>query len=280
MMKNLIADRFHGVPLMLDRVRGLALLKKLGSAEFLPSPRADEDDDEDRITWQDIFAPREKMRIGSDGIAKISVTGMLGSKLEKVYEKLGLATNYETIQAEIAAAVEGGAKGILFSVDSPGGMVMGSYEAVEAIRGISIPKASHTSGQEASAAYLLGSSVGQVFSTASAMVGSIGVIITFYDYSKLAEGMGIEPVVIASGDLKGTGVMGTSLSDAQYEYLKEIVMEAFGVFAGSVRSDRGAVDDDSMRGQMFSANEGMKRNLVDAIASEAEVRGWLVEQAG
>ena len=281
MNPKFIAEQFHGIPLYLDRIRGVAQLTALSkfSAEALAVKSQDGDEDADRITFRDCYPPRAKMTIGEDGVARIAVVGLLSNALPPVYEKVGMATRYTTISAEIAAAVAGGAKGILFAIDSPGGSTIGGAEVVRQIRALGIPKASHTMSCEASAAFHIGASTGQSFATSSAMVGSIGTIIVMYDWSKYFEDYGVEPVVLASGDLKGTGVTGTSLTPAQTEYLSGLVTEAAAKFKADVIADRGPVEEDSMRGQMFFAGEAQKRNLVDAIASESEVRDWLVEQA-
>lgn len=293
MNARIIAEAFHGIPHLLNRDRGLAQVLSLVkfAEERLPklNVRADSGDGEDdgdeegdgglNLEWRDFYPMRDAMRVGADGIARISVKGMLTNGLPGIYEKLGLATRYTTISADIDAAVAVGAKGLLFAIDSGGGSTVGGREVVQQIRALQIPTASHTASLKASAAYHIGASTGQVFATESAMVGSIGSILVMYDWSKFFQDYGVEPVVFASGDLKGTGVDGTSLTDAQKEYLQGLVDTCASAFKADVLADRGEVAEDSMRGQVFFSPEACERNIIDAIASEAEVRDWLVAQA-
>jgi len=284
-----IAEQFHGQPFHLDRTRGLAQVLSL--IQFAADHRKlnirgeegdGEEDPEKESLWkiENFYPMQEPMQIGVDGIARISVKGMLSNSLPPIYEKLGLASSYTRISAEIAAAVAGGARGLYLSIDSGGGSVIGVREVYQQLAALKIPAASHTSSIEASAALYLGVAPGQSFATETAMVGSVGSILVMYDWSKFYQDYGVSPVVFASGDLKGTGVDGTSLTEEQAQYLQGLVDTSAAAFKGDVQAARGgAIEEDTMRGQMFFAGEAQSRNLLDAIASEAEVRDWLVAQA-
>ena len=74
------------------------------------------------------YTKRQSSFIDGDGIAHIEVRGALLNKAPSIYEKWGLATTYSTIIAETESATSQGAKGILYTFDSPGGTVAGVVE--------------------------------------------------------------------------------------------------------------------------------------------------------
>jgi len=71
--------------------------------------------------------------------------------------------------------------------------------------------------------------------------------------------------VIKSGSLKGAGIEGTSLSDAQRANLQEQVNAIHADFREAVRGKRRGVDDEDMEGQVFSGKVAAQKGLVTGI---------------
>ena len=159
-------------------------------------------------------------------------------------------------------------KSFLFDFDSPGGMVSGTPELANKIKGISKPKKAFASGMIASAAYWLASACGEIWATESSEIGSIGVYLPFHDLTKAAEMEGVKVELIKAGKLKGIGYPGLPLSDIQREHLQARVNEIYGMFTAQVRRNRGAhISDETMQGQTFLAREAHARGLIDGIAT-------------
>lgn len=156
---------------------------------------------------------------------------------------------------------------ILLDFDTPGGGVTGVAETAARIRSISKPVVAFTSGMCCSAGYWLASSSDAVLATGSSAVGSIGVYMAFADMSKMAENAGVKIEVIKSGDLKGAGIPGTSLSDDQRADLQAQVDAIHAEFKDAVRMRRSLVSEDSMRGQSFSGSEAARRGLVTGLVN-------------
>ncbi len=78
---------------------------------------------------------------------------------------------------------------------------------------------------------------------------------------------GVKMDVIKSGTLKGAGIPGTSLSDAQRADLQEQVNAIHAEFRASVRSKRRMVADADMEGQVFSGRQAAGKGLVTGLGT-------------
>ena len=124
-----------------------------------------------------------------------------------------------------------------------------------------------TDTEAASAAYWIGSAADRFVATPSATVGSIGVYMAIPDYSKAFEMQGVKMDVIKSGSLKGAGIPGTSLTDAQRADLQAQVEAIHADFKANVRSKRSLVKDEDMEGQVFSGRQAAGKGLVTGLAT-------------
>jgi ClpP class serine protease len=91
-------------------------------------------------------------------------------------------------------------EGIVLEVDSPGGMLAGIGEFADMIyraRGTK-PIVAHVTNLGASAAYYIAAAADEVAISRAGMVGSIGVLMTWLDTSKMDEALGVEEIVIVS----------------------------------------------------------------------------------
>ena len=129
------------------------------------------------------------------------------------------------------------------------------------------PTVAFTDTEAASAAYWIGSAADRFVATPSATVGSIGVYMAIPDVSKAYESMGVKMEVIKSGSLKGAGIEGTSLSDAQRANLQEQVNAIHADFREAVRSKRRLAKDEDMEGQVFSGKVAARKGLVTGLGT-------------
>lgn len=115
-----------------------------------------------------------------DGIAILSIDGPLFKYANLMTEVSG-ATSYQMFVKDFTQAVKSDeVKAIILDIDSPGGMTNGMTETSQIIRdarGIK-PIYSYIGGTGASAAYGLACAADQVICEKSALVGSIGVILS------------------------------------------------------------------------------------------------------
>lgn len=186
-------------------------------------------------------------------------------------------------QAVSAALADRDIRAILLSFDSPGGVVQGTKELADflAEAGKSKPIAAYANGLCASAAFWLAASTGRIYAPATALVGSIGVIMCVEDYSGVYEKMGLRVEYIASGKFKAAGRSGKKLSEEERAYFQDQLGRLHEIFKADVRSrlDIKAADPDWAEAQLMVAAQAEALGLVSGIVrDEKEVIKILVEE--
>ena len=204
----------------------------------------------------------------AEGIATIPIEGPMAyapDPFEMLY--LGVEDSRNVQDMITAAANDPAVHGILLSINSPGGMVVGGFEIADTIRGAKKPTVAWAGGWMTSLAYLFGSQADKIVTTRTAQVGSVGTIISFNDYSKMFANAGVKVEVFTNkeGTLKGAGANGTSLTDEQRTHIQERVDKAHSEFKKQVLSKRPGIPDEAMRGQSLFGSEALKAGMVDAI---------------
>jgi signal peptide peptidase SppA len=208
----------------------------------------------------------EGMEIDS-GIARIPVSGVIVKDPDFLIRGM---VNVSQLSDEFEEAdLRDDVDEIHLILDTPGGMVSGVPEFASQIFQSDKPTKAIVKGQACSAGYWIASACDSItMSGMSCESGSIGVIVALADYSKYYEEMGVKMEVFTSGDLKGLGMPGTSLSDSQREHLQTRVQNIFDMFKTHVEMMRGELDPEVFRGQSFMANDSLKYNLVDLVKTQ------------
>jgi len=232
------------------------------------------------IEFTDFFELRPEAMMDADGIAHIHVQAMLVNSCPPIYEKLGLATRYTTIIAETQAAIDQGAKAILFHVNSPGGTVSGNIEVSKFVRDIQLPTASFCHGLACSAAYKFASGTGAIIASESAQVGNIGTIMSWMDCTQFWAEQGIEFKAITSegADLKSTFHL--EPNETQLAFLQESVDEAGAIFREHVAKGRAAagaeLDPEVWRAGWYHGEHALALGLIDAIGTAKDATDYLI----
>lgn len=225
----------------------------------------------------------EGMEIDERGFAIIPVGGMMGRKLSGLEKGSGAVDTDDVIGELRDANADESVRWILLDIDSPGGLVNGTPEVAAAVRDSDKPVFAFTAGMMASAAYWLGSSAQQVYATRSADIGSIGVYVPFFDQTGMLEQMGVEVELFKSGRFKGMGFPGVPLTDEQRERIQGEVDQIADWFYATVRDNREMfggveIEDETMQGQTFLADEAIGRGLIDDIVTDRENAIELIEE--
>ncbi len=117
-----------------------------------------------------------------DGVAIIPVNGPL-FRYANMFTRLSGATSYEVLATDIQQALDDPViKAIILEIDSPGGMVAGNSELAEFIyqsRNIK-PIVAYASYLTASAAYWIASAAQEIVAADTAVLGSIGTVLSYY----------------------------------------------------------------------------------------------------
>jgi ClpP class serine protease len=241
--------------------------------EKLDFRNQEQDDIEEFLSF--FINQRPPVQIDSNGIAVVTVAGVLGNNLAPIEKLLGF-TDYEDIQAECDQCEEEGAKAVLFEMDSPGGEAQGALETAQRIATLDMPKASYSAGLDTSAAYFLSSSVDRKFASPSAWAGAIGTILPWIDETKLWDAFGLswEPIIGAGETFKGAGA-GPALTDPERQHLQETVNAMSSVFRDHVANYR-ELDHAKLQAGAYFGQAAIDLNLCDQIGSYDSAYQWLL----
>lgn len=214
-------------------------------------------------------APAVAYALDDAGIAHIAITGAIMKGDSKFG---GTTSSVRTRQAVRQAVKDPDVKGILLSIDSPGGMVAGTGElAAEVARAKAIkPVWAQFDDLTASAAYWVGSQASRIAATPTTEVGSIGTYAVIEDVSGAYEMAGIQVHVISTGPHKGSFVEGAPVTKDALKQVQTEVDDLNEQFLHGVMNGRGmsrAALDEVADGRVFIAAKALKAGLIDAVQS-------------
>lgn len=208
-----------------------------------------------------------------ENVAVIEIRGPMSNQTH-YYDKWDKTASYPAIRdALVKAAQMDEVTQILLDIDSGGGSVSGVADVGSLIREINgiKPVTAFTDGNMMSAAYWLGAAAGKVYMTKAAGVGSIGVIATHMEVSKMYEEMGIKATVMRSGKYKALANRFEPLTDAAKEQMQSGLDAAYGVFVQHVADMRkksyATVDSTMAQGKEFYGEAALSVGLVDGMTT-------------
>ena len=206
-----------------------------------------------------------------DGILTIPVKGLLLNNFSIIYGSY--ATGYDYIwQAVKRGMADPQVKGIVFSVDSGGGMVSGNFKLVNRIYALrdKKPMVTHTEQGAFSAAYNIASATDRIVMTDTACeVGSIGVVTTHMEYSEAFKQWGIAVNIIRSKERKYEGNAYEALTDAARAAMQSRVDALHKEFVAIVARNRDMEESavDATDALCFMPEEAISRGLADEAST-------------
>ena len=207
-----------------------------------------------------------------DGVAHIPISGVILKSVHPILKAFGVrATGTTDTREAIARAIEDeDVSSIVLDIDSPGGTVSGVAELADDVKAATEFKPVHAHAEDiaASAAYWIASQATQISASKTTQVGSIGVYTVLGDYSEMAEKAGVKVHVVSTGELKGTGVPGSKITDAQLADIQRNVDEIGKLFNSAVAHGRDFGPKKVAKvatGQVWLADESQKLGLIDKV---------------
>lgn len=172
-------------------------------------------------------------------------------------------------------------KGVILSIDSPGGFVADSHQIYHRIQQLAEKKPIYVSMKRIAASGGVYAAMGigeggKIFAEPTTWTGSIGVIVPRYDASGLAEKFGVKSDSLTTGEFKDSLNPFRPLSERDLEVWTAIIDDSFDRFVSIVAEGRAGLDEETVReklatGQIFTANQAVENGLIDGIAFEEEV---------
>lgn len=172
------------------------------------------------------------------------------------------------------------AKAVILRIDSPGGTTAGSEALFEEIRLVSAkkPVVAVMDTVAASGGYIAALAADHVVARGNTITGSIGVIFSFPEVSRLLNTVGVTMEEIKSGDLKAEPSPYKPVSEKARAHAMEMVQDGFAWFKGLVADRRKLqpVKVDALAdGRVFTGRQARAEGLVDALGGEDVALKWL-----
>lgn len=217
--------------------------------------------------------PLENARTVSmrDGVAVIPVTGPI-FRYANLFTEISGATSTAVLARDIQAALDNSyVRGIVLDINSPGGEATGINELANLIAaGRKIkPIKAYGGGLVASAAYWLGSAADEMIIDETALLGSIGVVMSYLDTSERDAKSGVRSIEIVSSLSPDKRVdPATDEGRAKVQLIVDALAETF---ANAVASNRGIdpakVRSDFGRGGVLVGAAAVKAGMADRLGS-------------
>jgi protease IV len=219
-----------------------------------------------------IAAPGGRSGLTAAGsIARINIEGLIRSDQERV-EAL------ERLEKSQASAV-------IVHINSPGGTTAGSEQLYDALTRLKAkkPLVVVVEGLAASGGYIAAIASDYIIAQQSSLVGSIGVLFQFPNFSELLKTVGVKVEEVKSSPLKAAPNGFEPTSPEARAALDSLVKDSYAWFRGLVKERRG-MDDALLEkvadGRVFTGRQAVDLKLIDQLGDEKAAVAWLVAQKG
>ena len=219
-----------------------------------------------------IVAPGERGALTTAGsIARVHIDGLIRSDADRV-EAL------ERLEKSRAPAV-------IVHINSPGGTTAGSEQLYDALVRLKAkkPLVVVVEGLAASGGYITAIAADHIVAQQSSLVGSIGVLFQFPNFTELLKTVGVKVEEVKSSPLKAAPNGFEPTSPEARAALDALVKDSYAWFRGLVKERRG-MDDGLLEkvadGRVFTGRQAVDLKLVDQLGDEKTAIAWLVAQKG
>lgn len=203
----------------------------------------------------------------TDHIAKIRVEGTIIED-EDLLDRLKAVREAATV------------KGVILSIDSPGGTTAGGEAIFDAVRKLAAekPVVAQVGTLAASAGYMIASASDHIVARKSSIVGSIGVLVQFPNFTGAMEKLGIQLDEVKSSPLKAEPSPFNPTTEEEKAMMRSMILDSYDWFVGLVDDRRPLNRTEVLAladGSVFTGRQALTKKLVDALGGEQEAIDWL-----
>ncbi|HZL29835.1 MAG TPA: signal peptide peptidase SppA [Pseudolabrys sp.] len=216
-----------------------------------------------------MLAPKAGLAAGEDAIARIKIQGIIRNNEDRVEALDRLGKSH--------------AKAVIVHLDSPGGTTAGSEQLYDALRTLQSkkPMVVVVDGLAASGAYIAALSADHIIAHDTSLVGSIGVLFQYPNFTEVLKTIGIKVEEIKSSPLKAAPNGFEPTSPEARAAIESIVLDSYAWFKNLVKTRR-QLDDAQLTlvadGRVFTGRQGVPLKLVDELGNEKTALAWLASE--
>ena len=217
-----------------------------------------------------IATPGGRASLTSSGsIARVNIEGLIRSDQQRV-EAL------ERLEKSQAVAV-------IVHINSPGGTTAGSEQLYDSLVRLKAkkPVVVVVEGLAASGGYIAAIAADHIVARQSSLVGSIGVLFQFPNFTELLKTVGVKVEEVKSSPLKAAPNGFEPTSPEARAAIEAVVLDSYAWFKGLVK-DRRKMDDQLLAqvsdGRVFTGRQAVGLKLVDGLGNEKAALDWLEKE--
>src|SRR3954464_140411 len=208
---------------------------------------------------------------GAGSIARVHIDGLIRSDADRV-EAL------ERLENSKSAAV-------VVPINSPGGTTAGSEQLYDALVRLKAkkPVVVVVEGLAASGGYITAIAADHIVAQQTSLVGSIGVLFQFPNFTELLKTVGVKVEEVKSSPLKAAPNGYEPTSPEARAALDALVKDSYAWFRRLTKQRRGMDDalvEKVADGRVFTGHQAVELKLIDQLGDEKAAVAWLVAEKG
>jgi protease-4 len=215
------------------------------------------------------LVPGSRLTVPGAYIARIKVQGLIRGNQDRVDALERLAKSR--------------ARAVILHIDSPGGTTAGSEQLYDSLRALQAakPLVVVVDGLAASGAYIAAISADHIIAQDTSLVGSIGVLFQYPNFTDVLKTIGIKVEEVKSSPLKAAPNGFEPTSPEARAAIAAIVTDSYAWFKDLVK-DRRKMNDAQLTavadGRVFTGRQGVGLRLVDGLGNEKTALAWLEKE--
>lgn len=216
-----------------------------------------------------LFVPGSRLMPPGAYISRIKIQGLIRGNQDRIeaLERLGRSR----------------ASAVIVHIDSPGGTTAGSEQLYDALRELQSkkPMVVVVDGLAASGAYIAALSADHIIANETSLVGSIGVLFQYPNFTDVLKTIGIKVEEVKSSPLKAAPNGFEPTSPEARAAIEAIVLDSYAWFKDLVKNRRKMDNGQLTRvadGRVFTGRQAMGLKLVDGLGNEKTALTWLEKE--
>ncbi|ABE60968.1 signal peptide peptidase A, Serine peptidase, MEROPS family S49 [Nitrobacter hamburgensis X14] len=206
---------------------------------------------------------------GASAIQRVNIEGLIRNDQNRVeaLERLGKSN----------------APAVIVHINSPGGTTAGSEQLYDALMRLKAkkPMVVVVDGLCASGGYIAALASDHIIAQQTALVGSIGVLFQYPNFTDLLKTVGVKVEEVKSSPLKAAPNGFEPTSPEARAALDALVKDSYAWFRGLVQTRRG-MDNGQLEkvadGRVFTGRQAVDLKLIDQLGDEKAAIAWLVAE--
>jgi protease-4 len=214
-------------------------------------------------------AQQNSLSWGGDAVGLLRIEGGIG-----LTQATGDGVSAEVVLDQIRQAqANERIKALVVFINSPGGTVVPSDEIYGALRAADKPVVAVMGDVAASGGYYVACGAQTIYAHPATVTGSIGVYGQLLNAAQLFERLGIEGIIVRSGDSKAVGNWFERPTEEQLAIEQEIVDELHELFVQTVAEGRD-MDVEQVRaladGRPYTGRQALELGLIDHLGGVSD----------